>query len=137
MSSQNVTIFSGLTEEAIRFQLDRILSSSFFLSSPAASRFLSFVVQKVLSGQAQQIKQYTIAVEAFGYPIDFDPHTSTAMRVLAVRLRRMLEWYYLHEGKDDNIRIEIPKNTYIPFFRPNTREEVETEHGKFVLPFKR
>jgi TolB-like protein len=105
------------THEAIRSQLNRILASQVFRDSSSAKRFLRFVVETVLAGKSHLIKQYTIAVEALGYPEDFDPHTSTAMRVLASRLRIMLDRYYLHEGENDDILIEIPKQTYIPIFR--------------------
>jgi len=114
---QSTLVFESPTQKAVRAQLDRILSSSLFRYSPQISRFLSFVVQAVLSGQTQRIKQYTIAVEAFGYPEDFDPLTNTIVRVLAGRLRGMLARYYLQEGEGDEIRIEIPKHTYVPIFR--------------------
>ena len=111
---------SGIRAEAIQSQMNCILSSPLFIAAPQASRFLSYVVQKKLSGQSAQIKQYTIAVEAFGYPADFDPFTNTAVRVLAGRVRRMLEQYYAEDGSHDDIRIEIPKRTYIPVFRINS-----------------
>jgi hypothetical protein len=80
--SQAESNIEGLTSDAIRFQLNRILSSSFFSSSPQLGRFLKFVVEKALSGQVNYIKQYTIAVDAFGYPADYNPQTDPAMRVL-------------------------------------------------------
>lgn len=110
---------SDIRAEAIQSQMKCILSSHLFLASPQASRFLSYVVQKKLSGQSHKIKQYTIAVEAFGYPPDFDPLTNTAVRVLAGRVRRMLEQYYAGDGSHDDIRIEIPKRTYVPVIRIN------------------
>jgi tetratricopeptide (TPR) repeat protein len=39
------------------------------------------------------------------------------VRIQAGRLRRSLERYYLLAGKDDAIRIELPKGTYVPTFR--------------------
>jgi TolB-like protein len=107
----------------------RILSSSFFRESPAASRFLSYVVETALSDQTNHIKQYTIAVDAFGYPDDFDPQTNPAMRIIAGRMRSMLERYYRHDGAHDDIRIEIPKRTYFPVFRFNSKTQ-KTGHAR-------
>ena len=123
--SPAVVVLSDLTKEAIYSQLNRILMSPRFYGSPTASRFLSFVVSTALSGQSHHIKQYTIAVDAFGYPSDFDPHTNTTVRVLAGRLRGRLERYYLCEGVHDDIRIEIPKRTYVPVFRLNSTPPIE------------
>lgn len=99
--------------------MQRILSSASFRGSPQLSRLLSFLVESVLSDQMHRIKQYTIAVDVFGYSEHFNPHTNTAVRVSAIRLRRALDLYYLHEGERDDIRIEIPKRAYAPVFRPN------------------
>jgi TolB-like protein len=115
--SQTALTLNGSTQGAIRSQLNKVLSSSLFRESPAASRFLKFVVEAVLSGQAHHVKQYTIAVDAVGYPSDFDPQINPSIRVLAGRLRLMLDRYYLYEGPNDDIRIEIPKRSYIPTFR--------------------
>jgi TolB-like protein len=86
---------------------------------------LTFVVQATLSGETNKIKQYTIAVEAFGYSENFDPQINSAMRTHARRLRKALHRYYSNEGTRDSIRIEIPKRTYIPAFRLNTMPPAE------------
>ena len=129
-------ILDDSTKDAVRTQLSRILSSTTFRDSPQARRLLSFVVDAVLSGQTYHIKQYTIAVNAFGYPPDFDPHINPVIRVLAGRLRMILERYYAHEGSRDDIRIEIPKQTYIPVFQTTSvpEEEVSSRFPKSPLP---
>jgi adenylate cyclase len=40
------------------------------------------------------------------------------VRVEAGRLRRALEHYYLTAGKNDPVRIKIPKGSYVPTFNP-------------------
>ena len=118
--SQATLVQDYPTQQAVRSELSCILSSSFFRRSPQASRFLSFVVEAALSGQFDHIKQYTIAVDALGYSPDFDPQMNPAMRSLGSRVRLMLERYYLHEGTQDDIRIEIPKGSYVPTLRHNS-----------------
>jgi len=115
-SKLQLSVLDDFKKDAVRIQLSRILSSVTFRDAPQARRLLSFVVEAVLSGKTYQIKQYTIAVNAFGYPSNFDPQINPVILVLAGRLRLLLERYYAHEGTRDDICIEIPKQTYIPVF---------------------
>src|SRR5262249_34232343 len=64
-----------------------------------------------------QIKAYTIAVEALGRGEDFDPYIDPIVRVDAGRLRRALERYYAGVGATDTILIHIPRGHYFPEFR--------------------
>ena len=103
--------------DQIRQQLDSILNSNDFKASESISTFLRFVVDEALAGRENQIKGYTIAVRAFGRPPDFDPQLDSIIRIQARRLRRALEIYYLTEGREDSIRITIPKGSYVPRFQ--------------------
>ncbi len=105
-----------ISQEKIRAQLKRILDSPEFMAAKKLSLFLSYVVEQVLNGQSDGIKQFTIAVEALGYKSDFDPSTNTAIRIQARRLRRALDQYYRDKGIKDPIRIELPKGGYVPIF---------------------
>ena len=104
------------TPEAIRDQLERILQSAEFRGSDKQRKFLSFVVDETLEGRASQLKGYTIAVAVYGRTESFDPQVDPIVRVEAGRLRRALEHYYLTAGKNDPVRIKIPKGGYVPTF---------------------
>ena len=52
----------------------------------------------------------------FGRGPQFDPRTDSSVRVNVARLRSKLIEYYATEGKDDPLRIEIPKGSYITVF---------------------
>jgi adenylate cyclase len=56
----------------------------------------------------------------------------------AGRLRRALEHYYLTAGKNDPVRIEIPKGGYVPTFRavhtPSTRAKKKTSGSEDSAP---
>jgi TolB-like protein len=56
------------------------------------------------------------------------------MRVLAGRVRMMLERYYLYEGNRDPIRIDIPKHTYIPMFRHNSMLQTDMHLHPSITP---
>jgi adenylate cyclase len=110
-------------EDDIRQQLEKILASLEFQNSPMLCDFLRFVVAKTLSGCAQEIKGYTVATEVFGRKADFDAAKDTIVRIQGGRLRRALERYYLTIGRQDPIRIDIPKGAYVPTFHLAAREE--------------
>jgi len=104
------------SSEAIRDQLQRILQSAEFRASDKQRKFLSFIVDETLEGRASQLKGYTVAVAVYGRSDNFDPQVDPIVRVEAGRLRRALERYYLTAGKNDPLRIEIPKGSYIATF---------------------
>ncbi len=81
------------------------------------SRFLRFLAERHLEGHGNQLKESVIAVEVFGRKPDHDPLQDSIVRTEAGRLRGRLAEYYVGEGKDDAIVIELPKGGYTPAFR--------------------
>jgi adenylate cyclase len=102
---------------AVREELGRLLASAEFVASDRLKEFLRFVVEHRLAGRADSLKAYTIALEVFGRDSTFDPQTDPVVRMEASKLRRRLERYYLGAGRDDPVRIDIPKGGYAPTFR--------------------
>ncbi len=100
----------------IEAQLLRILSRPDFRATARQKKFLRFVVQKVLDGQADEIKGYTVATDVFGRNKNFDPKSDPIVSIEAKRLRRALEHYYLVAGGRDPVRIDIPVGGYVPHF---------------------
>jgi adenylate cyclase len=113
----------SLSEAAVRQQLRKILSSPEFQRSPMMRGFFQFIVEKTLAGQAQEIKGYTVATQVLGRQADFDAGKDPIVRILAGRLRRALERYYLTKGIQDPVRIDIPKGAYVPTFQEGLAEE--------------
>jgi len=111
-----MTAENNPTPEAIHSQLERILQSAEFRASDKQRKFLSFVNDETLAGRSSQLKGYTIAVTVYGRPEGFDPQVDPIVRVEAGRLRRALDHYYLTAGKNDPVRIKIPKGRYVPTF---------------------
>lgn len=117
---------SELNADGDRRQLEKIVRSSTFHSSPVLQRFLEHVVVKTIQGLSDEIKEYEIAIEVLGRSADFDPRLDTTVRAQAHRLREKLEEYYASEGADDDVRIELPKGHYIPQF---VRRHAEARHA--------
>ncbi|MEJ2097128.1 MAG: hypothetical protein P8Y38_08330 [Deltaproteobacteria bacterium] len=116
----------GPSADTIRQQLRCILNSPAFEATDAQKSFLRFVVEKVLSGQANEIKGYTVATQVFGRRDDFDQATDPVVSIHANKLRRALERYYLLAGRKDPIRIDMPKGTYVPTFSHRIVKETKT-----------
>ncbi len=101
----------------IRAAADRVLAAASFRRSGRLSRFLRFVVDSALEGRPERLKEYVLGIEVYQRGADFDPRIDSTVRVEAARLRAKLREYYETEGRDDPVRIELPKGAYAPVFR--------------------
>lgn len=102
--------------EAILTALERLLAWPEIARSPQLGRFLSYIVERTLDGHEQSIKAYSIAVDVFGRPADFDPQADPIVRVQARRLRALLDAYYQGAGIGDVMQIHLPVGRYVPEF---------------------
>jgi len=100
-------------------ELAAVIASGIFSKAPSLALLLDYVCTKFFDGQANQIKEYNIAVEALGRPASFDPRQDSIVRVEAFRLRKRLRQYYENEGADSPLRIVIPSGQYVPHFLEN------------------
>ena len=96
--------------------LERLLDSPEIVRSPQLGRFLDYIVRRAMNGEEQAIKAYSIAVDVFGRPPDFNPQVDPIVRVQARRLRSLLDDYYQGPGRCDLIQIRLPVGRYIPEF---------------------
>jgi len=112
------------------------MASAIFDRAPNLGILLRYVCGKYLEGKADEIKEYNIAVEAFGRPPDFDKRRDSIVRVEAHRLRKRLQQYYEQEdGARHELRIEIPSGSYVPVFVANApRVEAAMETWPAPLP---
>jgi hypothetical protein len=106
-----------ITEERVREELARVLSSHEFRSSKRSQEFLRYVVEHALSGRTEMLKERIIGIEVFGRPATYDPSDDASVRVKAGEVRKRLGLYYSDEGAHNPARIELPSGTYIPEFR--------------------
>jgi TolB-like protein len=106
-----------IPEEAVRRHLEEIVSSKPFAGSERLRRFLRYLVEQTLAGQGALLKEYTVGLDVFQRGPDYDPQVDSTVRVHAGKLRDKLREYYLTEGRDATVRIELPKGSYVPAFR--------------------
>src|SRR6201987_101694 len=99
-----------------RAEVDSILSSGVFGRTNNLVRLLTFVCDKYFEGAIDEIKEYSIAVNALGRPDSFDPQVDTIVRVTAHALRKRLEDYYRSAGAEHAVHICLPPGHYVPKF---------------------
>lgn len=118
------------SSEEVRQQLKRILEDPEFQATGRQREFLQFVVTETIAGRVEEIKGYTVATEVFGRKEDFDQSIDPVVSIQASKLRRALERYYLVAGKNDPVRIDIPKGTYVPTFHERAEAENHRPSGE-------
>lgn len=129
----NVEQVAEADRKGIERQLERILESACFRKCAQLSRFLRFAVDQALAGTNGASKETLIGVEIFGRRPDYDPGSDPVVRVEARRLRVKLAEYYSGEGREDPLRIEMPKGGYLPHFAG--RAAAANTRSIAVLPF--
>src|SRR5580704_336850 len=88
MSPRSTTLaVTKETDEKVRQQLRRILASKSFRQADRLQSFLSFIVEEMVAGRSDKLKEFLIGVEVFGKESSFDPSMDPLVRVRARSLR--------------------------------------------------
>src|ERR1700685_762488 len=81
-----------------RLELERVLSHPEIFRSSAAVRFLTFICDMYFEGRSEEIREYSIAVEALGRKeANFDSSIDPIVRVTARSLRKKLDNIYQYD----------------------------------------
>lgn len=107
---------SKIAPAEVRAELNRVLQSPEFRASRRSQDFLRYVVERTLDGHAESLKERTIGIDVFGRSAEYDPSNDATVRVKAGEVRKRLGVYYATEGRQDEIRIDLPAGTYVPEF---------------------
>lgn len=100
-----------------RAELDWLLESGALGRSANLIKVLRYVCEETAAGRGEQIKEYSIAVEALGRRENFDPQTDTIVRVTFHTLRKRLQDIYeTGEGMSHAVRVVIPAGRYAAQF---------------------
>jgi hypothetical protein len=113
-----LTALSGrdVSPDEKRQVMERVLASQTFSRSEQLRRFLLYICEKDISGKAEEINEYSIAVDALGRAPDYSPADDSSVRTRAHALRQKLQEYYEVEEPAAELRIEVPKGRYNPHF---------------------
>ena len=99
-------------DQSLQSQIERILHSEELRGSEVLRRLLKYLAEKSLTGEADELKEYIVAIDGLGKPASYDPRHNSAVRIQVGRLRQKLADYYRCEGLDDPILIDVPKGRF-------------------------
>lgn len=123
-----------LALEASSAQIQRIVQSKAFRTSEVHRNLLTYLADKSLSGDADNVKEYTIGLDVFGKPDSYDPRQESTVRMHVARLRQKLAEYYRTEGIDDPIFVDLPKGGFRVTFEPRTVAAVPDPEAPVAQP---
>src|ERR1700748_4002303 len=119
--SQSKKELSGatLTSNAalVREQLKRLLAHPLFTNSKRYPVLLAYTVEQALLGNAGELKERTIGVEAFGREPNYDVNLDPVVRTTAAEVRKRLIQYYYNTDHFGELIVEVPVGSYVPLFR--------------------
>jgi tetratricopeptide (TPR) repeat protein len=98
--------------ESLKRAAEAVLSGAVFQRSKANTEMLIFLVEETLAGRANQVGEYSIAIDLMGRGGDFDPSTDPIVRVRMRRLREALSRHYALSGDATVTKIVLPKGRY-------------------------
>lgn len=119
--------------ESVRKQLEQILVSPSFAGAARSRRFLTYIVEQTLAGNADSVKETVLGIDVFDRAGGFDPKIDTIVRVEAGKLRKRLEDFYALEGVAA-VRIEVPKGSYVPRFHWNDTPPFPAARSRLMRP---
>jgi hypothetical protein len=114
----------------VREQLNRLLAHSLFTNSKRYPVLLAYTVEQALLGNAGELKERTIGVEAFGREPNYDVNLDPVVRTTAAEVRKRLIQYYYSPDHAGELIIELPLGSYVPLFRepsPHTAVQTDTQ----------
>jgi hypothetical protein len=98
--------------------VQRIVASSNFVSSPRLSTFLLYVSKQCLAGESSSLNERSIGEIVFERSPGYDPRDDNIVRSHASRLRIRIQEYFEGEGASEELRVDIPRGSYVPLFEP-------------------
>jgi hypothetical protein len=126
-----------------RWQLAlRIAASGSLGRSGLLSDFLLYIINCSIRGRTDEISEQRIGVTVFGRADDYDPNDDNIVRSYARKLRKRIDEYFATEGREETLRLDIPRGGYTPIFSetpqmpPRLIESVpavDVEHEEFGI----
>lgn len=124
---------------AVQDELARVLAAPAFAGALAHQRLLRHLVQGMLDGRADELKEMLLGIEVFQRPAySFDPRRDSIVRVEARRLRLRLRRHYAATPLSP-LQIVLPTGSYRPLFVAATPDTAQAravelvERGLFFL----
>ena len=94
----------------------RVAASKRLCKSELLPNFLLYVCEQHLMGNSHEITEQRIGTQVFRRGADYNPGEDNIVRSYARLLRKRLDEYFEDEGRDETMRIVIPRGGYVPVF---------------------
>lgn len=115
--------------------LEKICTSEQFRNADKYCELLQYLFEATAKGSIP--KEYSIAIDVLKKPKNFNPSQDTIVRYYMHRLRQKLEDYYKNSGKEDEVRLIIPKGHYKVKFQQAPKRSIKNNsslsHGRTIL----
>src|SRR5262245_45503145 len=98
--------------EAILAELYRIQAHPLFRSSRRCQGLVRQIVEQLLAGNIDSLKERALGVEVFGRIPDYDTSQDPVVRATAGEIRKKLAQYYFEPTHEAEPRIELPAGSY-------------------------
>ena len=98
--------------------VERAAAAAAFRRSARSRELLLFVCRRVLLEGAANLREQDIGCGVFGRNPDYSTGEDNIVRVEMRLLRKRLDEYFASEGKDEPLKIVVPKGSYAPVFEP-------------------
>jgi len=117
-----------VTEEHKAEAVRRIAGSLTFHRADILRTLLGYLHAQEMLGRAHEVTETEIALKVMGRGPAFTPESDSSVRTRFLALRKKLDEYYSGEGRDAEVRLDIPRGTYTLRFVPNVPAEPEAVH---------
>jgi hypothetical protein len=97
--------------DAMRHQVAHVLDHQSFSRSRGPARLLKHLADRLACNGGLPVTQTELA-KVLKLPSDFDPSSNPLVRMHMSKLRRMLARYAAGDGRNDEVVLELPCNSY-------------------------
>ena len=111
----------------MRAQLRRLVAHPLFNNSKRYPTLLAYIVEQTLLGNAAELKERTIGIEAFGREPCYDANADPVVRIAAAEVRKRLIQYYYDPAHSRELVIELSAGSYVPTLREPEAPAAEPE----------
>jgi hypothetical protein len=94
----------------------RIAASKGLCKSNFLPNFLLYICEQHLMGNTQEISEQRIGTKIFHRASNYNPGEDNIVRSYARLLRKRLDEYFEQEGRDEPMRLIVPRGGYVPIF---------------------
>lgn len=117
--------------------LSRILLTEPFQKSHRLPALLFYLAEHSIQGRLENLTEQRIGIAVFGKPAGYSPAEDSSVRVHVRQLRLRLHEYFAREGRDEPMRVDVPKGSYeLVFENAHTAPVLHIETRTSAVPLR-